>query len=69
MALQSKCPKCENTSFETVIREPKNSNYKLLFTQCSACGCVVGVTEYFNIGVLVKKLAAGLNIDLDSIHL
>lgn len=64
----STCPKCASNSFESVIREPKGSNYQLLFTQCSGCGCVVGVTEYFNVGVLVHKLAKALNIDLSTIQ-
>lgn len=46
----SKCVKCENTYFEIVEKEPINSNYKLLFVQCSSCGAVVGAMDYYNIG-------------------
>jgi uncharacterized Zn finger protein len=64
MALASTCPACKKTSFEVVMEEPKGSNYKLLFTRCSACGAVVGVTEFYNIGTLLEKLAKKLNIRL-----
>lgn len=53
---QSRCPKCNNSTFEIVEQEPKNSSYKLMFVQCSSCGSVIGVLDYFNIGTLLKKL-------------
>lgn len=65
MASKSTCPKCENSTFETVEETPRNSNFKLLFTRCSSCGCVVGVTENYNISHLLFKLARKLNINLD----
>ena len=64
MALSSKCPKCESTSFETAVESPKKSNFKLIFIRCASCGTVVGVTDYYNIGVLIHSFAKKLNIDL-----
>ena len=52
----SKCPKCESTYFEVVEKEPSKSNYKLIFVQCSTCGCVVGTMDYFNIGSRIKDV-------------
>jgi transcription initiation factor TFIIIB Brf1 subunit/transcription initiation factor TFIIB len=52
----SKCPKCESTSFEVVINSPKGSAYKMAFVQCSSCGCVVGIMDYYNIGTKVSDL-------------
>ena len=64
MALSS-CPKCTNHSFETVIQEPRGSNFKLIFVQCSSCGAVVGVMEHSNIGYLLGKLAKKLGTSLN----
>lgn len=63
MAL-SKCPKCDNMFFETKVAEPAGSAVKLIFVQCSRCGAVVGVTEFFNTASLIQKLAAKLGFKL-----
>lgn len=60
MALSSKCPKCENTSFELSIEDIRNAQYKISFIRCSSCGTVVGTNEFYNVGILVKKLAKEL---------
>ena len=52
----SKCPKCDNTFFELVENSPAKSNFKLMFVQCSKCGAVVGVMDYYNIGSVIKKV-------------
>jgi len=64
MALKSKCPRCQNTSFEIVTETPKGSAFKMLFTRCASCQTVVGVNEYYNTGALLETLAKKLNIDL-----
>ncbi len=66
MAYNSKCPKCESSSFEVEYETPKNSNFKLLFVCCSSCGTVVGVLDYYNIGAMLEKLGDRLNINLRS---
>ncbi len=60
----SKCPQCSSTSFEAVEHTPKNSNFKLQFIQCSSCGSVVGVMDYWNIGASLEKIAKKLNMNL-----
>lgn len=60
----SSCPKCGNHGFETVITTPSGSNFKLLFIQCSSCGCVIGVLDYYNIGRLLENLAKNLKVDI-----
>lgn len=65
MATSSNCPKCGYNSYEQATELPKNCNYKLSFIRCSSCGTVVGVTEYYNIGALLYKLAEKLRIRLD----
>jgi uncharacterized Zn finger protein len=61
----SKCPKCENTTFEVVNEMPVNSNYELIFVRCESCHTVVGTIDFYNVGALVKKLALKLKVDLD----
>lgn len=66
----SKCPKCDNSSFEIVTTEPKGSNFKLAFVQCSSCGCVVGTMEYYNVGTKVSDLGKkvdNLSHSIDSV--
>ena len=70
MAL-SKCPKCESTNFEVVVKEPSKSNYKLIFVQCGSCGCVVGTMDYFNIGTKiaeVEKKVDALSLGASNLH-
>jgi uncharacterized Zn finger protein len=57
MAL-SKCPSCDNHYFELVLAEPGDSLVKMHYIQCSACGTVVGVTDYYDTAsYLEEKLA------------
>ena len=52
----STCVKCGNRSFEILENSPKGSNYKLMFVQCTSCGGVIGVMEYYNIGAKIEEL-------------
>lgn len=61
----SKCPHCQKSAFETAIEEPTGSNFKVIFIRCQSCKTVLGVLDFYNAGVLVKKLAQKLNINLD----
>jgi hypothetical protein len=65
MASSSKCPKCENSTFELAIETPKKANYKFYFIRCSSCGTVVGTHEYYHIGALIHQLAEKLHVKLD----
>jgi predicted nucleic-acid-binding Zn-ribbon protein len=60
----STCIKCGAHSFEIKVKEPTGSAVKLVFVQCSACGGVVGVTEFFSNGALIHKLAKKLGVTL-----
>lgn len=57
----TKCASCGNTFFEVVTKEPVRSNYKLNFVQCSQCGTVVGVLDYFNIGAKIHDVEEKLD--------
>jgi hypothetical protein len=61
----SRCPKCEGFNFEMVEKDNiKNSQFKIMFIQCQSCNTVVGTTDYYNTGILVKELAKKLRIDI-----
>lgn len=60
----STCVKCDGHSFQVVEKDLIGAQYKLMFVQCSSCGGVVGVTEYYNTGALIHKLAKALKINL-----
>jgi len=60
----STCIKCGNKTFETSENSPGGSNFKMFFVQCSSCGGVVGVMDFYNIGQLVHDLAKGLGVKI-----
>jgi predicted nucleic-acid-binding Zn-ribbon protein len=64
MAL-STCVKCGGSSFEISHVSPTGSNFKLMFIQCSSCGGVVGVMDFYNIGQSLHDLAKKLGRPLD----
>lgn len=60
------CVKCGKTSFELREATPSNSDYRVNFVQCSNCGGVIGVLDFYNIGDLILRLADRLNVKLES---
>ena len=56
MATTSKCPRCENTSFEAKIEAPVGAGRQLLFVRCANCGTVVGVTEWESTNDLLRQI-------------
>lgn len=58
----STCIKCGGTLFEAKQATPMGSNFVLTFIQCSHCGGVVGVTDYFNIGAELQEIKKRLGI-------
>ncbi len=61
---QSTCVKCGHHSFEMREQSPSGSNFKFLFIQCTSCGGVVGVVDYYNIGATLYGLAKKLGVTL-----
>lgn len=55
------CPKCDSAKFEIQDHTPRSSKYVLSFVQCAACGAVVGVMDYFNIGAETENLKKQIN--------
>jgi len=58
----STCPKCSNSTFEMKEYSPRGSDFKYSFIQCDACGAVVGVTDFYNIGGMLETLAKKLGV-------
>jgi uncharacterized Zn finger protein len=59
------CPKCSTKVFEMVEKDDvKNSNFKMMFIQCANCGTVVGVTDYFNVGQMLRMIMDKLEIKI-----
>ncbi len=58
------CPKCDSRRFELSTAEPKGAKYKMTFVQCSSCGAVVGVTDYYSVPSLLEKIADKLGVRL-----
>lgn len=70
MALSS-CSKCNGGSFEMKESSVSHATYRILFIQCSSCGCVVGTQSYFDAGFLAKKnqeAIAGLSQQLAQVQ-
>ena len=63
----SKCPshECGGTTFELKENTPRTSRFKYMFVQCSSCGTVVGVLDYFNIGNVLEKICKKIGIDIN----
>ncbi len=51
----SRCPHCDNTTFEFELHEPVNANYKTNVFQCVACKAAIGAMEYYDAGTLIKE--------------
>lgn len=60
----STCVKCGGHSFEMVEQEPKNATYKFHFVQCTSCGGVVGVTDFYNVPQMLIRLGKKLGVDV-----
>lgn len=58
----STCTKCGSYAFEMVENTPNGSEFKVMFIQCSSCGGVVGVTDYYNVGGMLETLATKLKV-------
>ncbi len=61
---QSKCPRCDSTSFEAKLANISGTHFPYMFIQCSSCGTVVGVSEAENVPNLLHQLAEKLGFQL-----
>lgn len=63
MAL-SKCPSCDNYSFEMAEAKITHSTYQYYFIQCSSCGAVITAVPYHFTNELIIELAKKLRVPL-----
>jgi hypothetical protein len=65
----TKCGKCDGAAFRVQEISPSGAQYKLYTVQCSSCQTPIGITDYYNLGSLLKlqeKAIAGLESKLDA---
>jgi excinuclease UvrABC ATPase subunit len=51
----TKCGKCESATFKVQEISPKDAAYKMYAVQCVSCQTPIGITDYYNSGVLLKQ--------------
>jgi hypothetical protein len=49
------CPKCGSGSFTMTEFTPAHSEFRLNAVHCGACGAVIGVMDFYNIGGRLNK--------------
>lgn len=57
----STCMKCGKTQFEVKECTPRGSSSKIQFVQCTNCGGVIGVMDFYDIGGALHQLDDKLN--------
>jgi NAD-dependent SIR2 family protein deacetylase len=57
----SKCPHCQNSTFELKVAEPHNAQFKMHFVQCAKCGAPFGQIDYENPAILLRQQNAVIN--------
>lgn len=61
----TKCGKCEGGSFKIQEISPNGSAYKFYAVQCMGCQTPIGITDFYNIGQLLKNQEKSM-ADLES---
>ena len=51
----AKCGHCDGTLTKIAEIEPSGSQFKQVAICCSSCNAILGTTDYFNVGNLVKS--------------
>jgi hypothetical protein len=53
---ESKCAKCDASTFEIKPFKPTDAAAEIVFVQCAKCGSVAGVVEATKVSALLKEL-------------
>lgn len=67
----TKCAKCDGTSFKLQQTELQGAAYKMMVAQCTSCSAPFGITDFYNVGQLLKnqeKAIGGLETKLNQIE-
>jgi len=51
----TKCGKCEGSSFKLQEIEMQGAAYKMMAAQCTSCQTPFALTDYYNVGQLLKN--------------
>ena len=65
----TKCGKCEGASFKIQELTAQGAAYKFYSVQCASCQTPIGITDYYNLGSLLKgqeKQIAELQAKVDA---
>ena len=57
----TKCPKCENTTFELVEDTPSKSEFKFQYLRCSSCKTFITTEQYLNTNAILQDLEKSIN--------
>lgn len=56
----SKCPKCENNTFELTEDSPKNSKYKMQFLRCCSCKTIITTLPFYDTTSILESIEKDL---------
>jgi hypothetical protein len=51
----TKCGKCEGAAFKIQEISPTGGAYKFYSVQCTRCQTPIGITDFYNLGQLLKN--------------
>jgi hypothetical protein len=60
----TKCPKCENTTFEMVIDTPKGCLYKMNYIRCISCKTFLQATDYYDVNDTLNEIKKHLGMSI-----
>jgi hypothetical protein len=60
----TKCPKCENTTFEMVSDYPKNSKHKMYYIRCCSCRTFLHATDYYDVNRTLNEIKKHLGMSI-----
>ncbi len=63
MALPS-CPKCSNHLFQATQISVSGARFKYTVVNCTSCGTIVGMMDFYNIGNMLLQMGEKFGIDL-----
>ena len=57
----TKCPKCENTSFEFVDDFPTKGAFRMYYIRCSSCKVFLQAIPFQNTNTMIENMQADIN--------
>jgi hypothetical protein len=60
----TKCPKCENESFEMVSDFAKNCKNKMWYVRCISCKTFLYATDYYDVNETLNEIKKHLGMPI-----